>query len=159
MNLPRQPHTDVQHMSRGGWKDYGRAGERPLCSPYDDSPLGASLSTRPLSPAGELGLFTRHLASKRVKRDGKALEAEARGSHSLPALPSLLFKARHRVNSDHRAEIETLDSPDEGRGQVPTRMGEILLAFLADILCTNKVLVSKIGKELLGFIKKETLRK
>lgn len=38
-------------------------------------------------------------------------------------------------------------------------MGEILLAFLADILCTNKVLVSKIGKELLGFIKKETPRK
>ena len=38
-------------------------------------------------------------------------------------------------------------------------MGEILLAFLADILCTNKVLVSQIGKELLGFIKKETLKK
>lgn len=38
-------------------------------------------------------------------------------------------------------------------------MGEILLAFLADILRTNKVLVSQIGKELLGFIKKETLKK
>lgn len=38
-------------------------------------------------------------------------------------------------------------------------MGEILLAFLADILRTNKVLVSQIGKELLGFIEKETLKK
>ena len=70
----RQSHTDVQHMSPGGWKDYGVGQEERVergwafCSPHMVSPSGASLSTRPLSPAGGLGLFTRQLASKRVKR-------------------------------------------------------------------------------------------
>ena len=160
---PRQPHTDVQHMSRSGWKDYGGRGVGGwwgrlglLLSPHGLLPSGVSLSTRPLSPAEELGLFTWQLASK--IEAVKGLKAEVRGSHNLTDVPLCWSKQDTRSAQTAEEEIET-PAPDEERGQVPTRMGEILVAFLADILCTNKVLVSKISKELLGFIKKETPKK
>lgn len=145
-------------MSRGGWKDYGRGGGAGAftCSPYMDSH-----PWEPLSPQASLPWeswdFSRGIWLPRGWNKAVRPRGWGPGVTQPPCSPSLLFKTDTESTQTTEQEIET-PTPDEGRGQVPTRMGEILLAFLADILCTNKVLVSKIGKELLGFIK-ETPRK
>lgn len=149
-------------MSRGGWKDYsggGRAAAGPSALPTWSLTLG-SLSLHKASLASRrAGTF--HMAAGFQEGETEAvkgLKAEVRGSHSLTVVHLCWSKQDTRSAQTTEEEIET-PAPDEERGQVPTRMGEILVAFLADILCTNKVLVSKISKELLGFIKKETPKK